>query len=396
MAAAPWLKNLSRAFKSHRLGRTGWFLQLHRDRLRLLSAELPPRPGDPPDQPPTQRALTLTAPPGPATATAALGEACAVFDAVMDGTWQWPDPDATPAAEDLSHLQPQHLERLSQQLRSRLVGEQMGSITWERTWAPFLTRLVEVATEQPWPEAAPLLGSYLRGWPPNSRSRQMAYDRARRLWKEACWPWPDDLAPLRGNGKAAADPQGVRAFSDQEIEQLREAIGSSTRLSPSDLVAWDCLICFGLRPKELQGLELQRKGAGLLAVVSRSKRSSRGSSGARIVPAVPPSSWPADCHGLLHRWEKHGLPDGLLAARSPGQTMTQQLRRLHMPNGLSSYVLRHAFALRLGLDLGLHVREASELMGHSPAVHLATYGRRLDGPGLLSKVQGLVTARAGD
>ena len=395
MAAAPWLKNLSRAFKAHRLGRSGWFLQLHRDRLRLLSAELPPRPGDPPDQAPTQRALSLATPPGPATSTAALSEACAVFDAVMAGTWQWPDPNATPAANDLSHLQPQHLERLSQQLRTRLVGEQMGSITWERNWAPYLTRLVQVATEQPWAEAAPLLGSYLRGWPPNSRSRQMAYDRARRLWKEAGWPWPDDLAPLRGNGKAAADPQGVRAFSDQEIEQLREAIGSSTRLSPSDLVAWDCLICFGLRPKELQGLELQRKGASLLAVVSRSKRSSRGSSGARIVPTVPPSSWPADCHGLLHRWKKHGLPDGLLAARSPGQTMTQQLRRLHMPADLSSYGLRHAFALRLGLGLGLHVREAAELMGHSPAVHLAIYGRRLDGPGLLSKVQGLVTARAG-
>jgi integrase len=74
--------------------------------------------------------------------------------------------------------------------------------------------------------------------------------------------------------------------------------------------------------------------------------------------------------------------------------MTQQLRRLHMPDDLTSYGLRHAFALRLGLDLGLHVREAAEIMGHSPAVHLATYGRRLDGPGLLSKVQGMVRSRA--
>jgi 2-C-methyl-D-erythritol 4-phosphate cytidylyltransferase len=38
---------------------------------------------------------------------------------------------------------------------------------------------------------------------------------------------------------------------------------------------------------------------------------------------------------------------------------------------------------------------AIELMGHSPSVHLSAYGRRLDGPGLLSKVQVLVTARAG-
>jgi integrase len=74
--------------------------------------------------------------------------------------------------------------------------------------------------------------------------------------------------------------------------------------------------------------------------------------------------------------------------------LTQQLRRLQMPEELTAYGLRHAFALRLGLDLGLHVREAAELMGHSPAVHLATYGRRLDGPGLLAKVEGLLSSRS--
>lgn len=74
--------------------------------------------------------------------------------------------------------------------------------------------------------------------------------------------------------------------------------------------------------------------------------------------------------------------------------MTKQLRRLRMPGELTSYGLRHAFALRLGLDLGLHVREASELCGHSPAVHLSAYGRRLDGPGLLAKVAALSAERA--
>ena len=54
---------------------------------------------------------------------------------------------------------------------------------------------------------------------------------------------------------------------------------------------------------------------------------------------------------------------------------------------LTSYGCRHAYALRLAQQLGLHPREAAELMGHSPAVHLATYGRRLDRPGLLAKVR---------
>jgi len=41
VASPPWLKDLSRSFKRSRGGRGGWFLQLHHDRLRVLSAELP-------------------------------------------------------------------------------------------------------------------------------------------------------------------------------------------------------------------------------------------------------------------------------------------------------------------------------------------------------------------
>lgn len=48
---------------------------------------------------------------------------------------------------------------------------------------------------------------------------------------------------------------------------------------------------------------------------------------------------------------------------------------------------------RLDLELGLHPREAAELMGHSPLVHLQTYGRRIERPALLRKVAGLASAR---
>jgi integrase len=394
MASPPWLRTLSQGFKAHRLGRPGWYVEVNRDRLRIVSTELPPRPGEPIEAAPSRRAFTLQAPPSPATASAALAEACAVFDAVMAGTWAWPDPAAIPAGDDPGHLAPEHLGRLIEQLRGWLVGEQMAATTWERTWRPYLGRLVATAGERRWADDEAFLAAFLRGWEPNSRARQMAYDRARRLWKEAGWSWPEELSGLRGNGKAAADPEGVRAFTDEETQRLREAIEGS-KLTAAALVAWDCLIVFGLRPKELQALELQRRDGVLVAVVSRSKRSSKGSSGARTVPAVPPAGWPLDCHGLLERWKAHGLPAGLLVGRSPGQVLTQQLRRLHLPEELTAYGLRHAFALRLGLDLGLHVREAAELMGHSPQVHLATYGRRLDGPGLRSKVAELVALRAG-
>jgi integrase len=395
MAAPPWLRNLSAAFKAHRLGRTGWYLEVNRERLRVVSTELPPRPGEVPDQSHKRRAFTLQAAPGPATSAAALSEACGIFDAVMAGAWSWPDPDATPPMDDPEHLQPAHLERLARQLESKLVGEQTTARTWERSWAPFMRRLVTGAAERRWGDDAALLGAYLRHWDVNTRHRQLAHDRARRLWKEAGWPWPEDVAQLRGNGKAAADPRGVRSFTDAETELLRERIMASAKLTAADLVAWDCVIVFGLRPQELIGLELKAWTSGIpMAVVSRLKRSSQGTTRPRRVPAVPPASWPADCFRLLARWRVHGLPNWSQSANSPGSHMTQQLRRLHLPGELTAYGCRHAFALRLGVELSLSVREAAELMGHSPAVHLAAYGRRIDAPKLQDKVAGLVKARA--
>jgi integrase len=394
-----WLTDLSRQFKRHRQGRPGWFLEVMRERLRIVSDELPPRPGELGGEAPKRKAITLATPPGPATAAAALAEACAIFDAVMAGSWRWPDPLA-PAAHEAHRLAPATLTRLGARLRLAVVGEQITERTWTRTYAPYLHKLELVAAQQAWPEDAALLAAALRQWQPNSRARQMAHDRIRALWKVAGWGWPEQITTMRGNGKAAADPAGAMGFKDLEIEELRERITRS-RLTAADLVAWDCLIVFGLRPAELKGLVLQQQGRALVAVVAHEKRSSKGKVGARSVPAVPLSGWPADCHGLLSRWQAHGLPEALVAMPSPGERLAKQLERLHqqkaaqgsMRPGLVPYGLRHAFALRLGVDLGLSVRESAELMGHSPAVHLSTYGRQLDRPKLLNKVAGLVAKR---
>lgn len=394
-----WQADLSRQFKRHRQGRPGWFLRVKRDRLRLLSDELPPRPGQAGQMAPQQRELTLTTPPGPATAAAALAEACAIFDQVMAGTWQWPDKEA-PAEVEAGRLAPSTLATLRARLRSSVVGEKITERTWQRTYAPYLLKLEQVAAQQAWPGDADLLAAALRQWQPNSRARQMAHDRIRSVWKVAGWSWPEQILAMRGNGKAAADPAGVMGFRDEEIEELRHRIQRS-RLTAADLVAWDCLICFGLRPAELKGLVLQQQGRTLAAVVAHEKKNSHGKVGARTVCAVPPAGWPADCHGLLERWQQHGIPTTLTRLASPGQAMNIQLIRLQRQKGasgplrheLTTYGLRHGFALRLGVDLGLSIREAAELMGHSPGVHLQTYGRQLDRPKLLDKVAGLVRSR---
>lgn len=389
-----WLTDLSRAFKRHRQGRSGWAVEVMRDRLRVVSSEIPPRPGEPPDARPRRRSVTMATPPGPASAAVALAECCALFDAVLAGDWRWPDPDDLPREGESGHLSAATLQRSALKLKAAIVGERVTPATWTRMYAPFLDRLVAAAGERVWQEDQELLVAVLRQWPPNTRARQMAHDRFRRLWKEAGWTWPEAVACLRGNGKAAAAAEGVRAFSDDELVELRARIERS-RLGHSDLVAWDLLIVFGLRPSELQGVELLEGDGMLLAKVVRVKRSSRGSSGPRTVPAVPPSGWPADCHDLLNRWQRCGLPIAMVAARSPGEVLSQQLSRLRrqepvnieLSDELTSYGCRHAFALRLAQRVGLHVREAAELMGHSPAVHLSTYGRRLDQPALLAKVR---------
>ncbi len=396
---AKWLDDLSKAFRRHRGGRSGWFIEVHRDRLRVASVELPPRPGEPADDSLKRRTVSLRTPPGPATFKDALTECCAIYDAVESGAWRWPDPDA-PSEIESGRLAPRTLAKLRERLHEAVVGEKITDRTWARTYQLYLLKLESVAAQQAWQDDTGLLTATLRLWEPNSRARQMAHDRMRALWKVAGWPWPEAVAAMRGDGKAAADPAGVIGFRDEEITEVRQRIERS-RLTAADLVAWDCLIVFGLRPAELKGLVLQQQEQTLVAVVSHEKRTSKGKVGARTVPAVPPAGWPADCHGLLERWQRHGLPESMVAMASPGERLAKQLERLHQQQRaqgslrpqLTPYGLRHAFALRLGIDLGLSVREAAQLMGHSPAVHLSTYGRRLDQPKLLDKVAGLVAGR---
>ncbi len=80
----------------------------------------------------------------------------------MTGDWRWPDPEAIPGADEPHRLAAATLQRLVAQLEARLVGEQMAPRTWQRCWAPYLTRLVAAAGERQWAEDAALLERHLR------------------------------------------------------------------------------------------------------------------------------------------------------------------------------------------------------------------------------------------
>jgi hypothetical protein len=119
----------------------------------------------------------------------ALEEACKIFDGVMAGTWAWPVADAMD--EEEGRVTRAMVKKLAERLRNQLVGERMAETTWQRTWGPYLADVAE--RENGPPEV--ILASYLKGWGPNSRARQMAHDRARSLWKLAGLPWPSIILP---------------------------------------------------------------------------------------------------------------------------------------------------------------------------------------------------------
>ena len=393
MAARPeWLTRLSKSFKAHRQGRTGWNIEVMRERLRVVSAELPPRPDEPADAPPKRRAFTLKTPPGPTFGSDALTEACGVFDKVMAGTWSWPDPDGLDANAD-DKLSPATLEKLVLRLKGALIGETIVESTWKGSYSSYFQKLIEIAGQQRWQSEPDLLKQTLRTWEPNSRSRQIGHDRLRRLWREAGWDWPDAITKMRGNGKAAAPVEGVRAFSDMEVAELRARIERS-KLSPAAAVAWDLLAAFGIRPAELKGISLRTKGGQLIATVQRERTTIKGKESHREVPAAPPSDWPDDCFNLLGRFRKHGLEPNLLAMRAPSDRLAKQLERLkkapkvnnEISADLTAYGLRHAFAIRLA-ELGLNYREAAALCGHAPTTHIQVYGKRLESPKLIEKVR---------
>ena len=301
MAARPeWLSRLSKSFKAHRKGRTGWNIEVMRERLRIVSAELPPRPDEPADAPPKRRALTLSTPPGPSFGTEALAEACAIYDAVTAGTWKWPDPDGLDLSDE-KHLLPSSLTTLVGRHKDEVIGESIVESTWRGTYAGYFTKLIEVAGTQRWNNDGELLEATLKHWKPNSRARQIAHDRLRRLWKGAEWPWPQAITSMRGNGKAAAPTDGVRAFKDEETTELRERIKRS-KLSQSAAVAWDLLAAFGIRPAELKGISLKNKGGQLIATVHREKTTLKGKENFREVPAA------AHCKVSTGRMSDHKVP----------------------------------------------------------------------------------------
>ena len=116
-------------------------IEQHLDRLRVVSAEFPPLPEEVGSTLNKRRSITLQTPGGPHQTADALAEAMAIFEAVMAGSWFWPDPDDIPGTEDQRRLQPEQIDKVVRHLGQRLLGEIVGLSTWQRTYLPYFHKL---------------------------------------------------------------------------------------------------------------------------------------------------------------------------------------------------------------------------------------------------------------
>ena len=193
----------------------------------------------------------------------------------MAGIFKWLDPNGLDANSS-THLTPKALQTLITALKDESLGEKLIQRTWDKTYQPYFDKLVAIAGQRHWASDSALLDVVLRSWSANTRSRQIAHDKLRQLWKQAKWEWPDQIHDMRGNGAAAKPVEGVKGFKDAEVDELRLRMQGSYRLTEADLVAWDVLQCFGLRPWELQFLSLQQQDGQLVCKVLRETESIKG------------------------------------------------------------------------------------------------------------------------
>jgi len=216
---------------------------------------------------------------------------------------------------------------------------------------------------------------------PGCRGRQLLVQQAAALLRwgvdtgrlPAEWAPPLDLTPYVGRKREITAITTPLAISD--IAALVEAIPD-----PKWRYAFQLLAAYGLRPEELQHLEL--RGGRLWCAYS--KVTSRGRTEPRPLRLLPCDLWAA-AWNLEASYRADRLPPlrpgfgaecmGLYMRR---RTLWGELRRQYEAQGekLVLYSCRHAYAHRAHtLCPTLPTKFVAAAMGHSLETHLAAYSR---------------------
>ena len=255
--------------------------------------------------------------------------------------------------------------------------------TWEAVYRRRMAELLAIlASKKPPTNPRELLEAVTARWSdqPGSRGRQMQVQQAAALLRWGVdngalpveWAPPLDLDPFVGRkreGKTITTPIEVK-----HILELVEAIPDARWRFSFQLLA-----AYGLRPEELQHLQLR----GRRLWCNYRKNTSRGETKPRPLRLLPCDDW-AEAWNLLEQFKSQPLPPMRpgFGAEDMGLYMRrrrrwQDLRQQYEAEGekLVLYSARHGYAHRAHLICELPPKVAAAAMGHSVETHLAAYSK---------------------
>lgn len=267
--------------------------------------------------------------------------------------------------------------------RRKISSGELKSSTWIKTWEPRMRELVSVMQNHPAPShSRQLLDAVTSRWSqqPGARGRQMQVQQTAALLRWAVdgnliadsWAPPLDLRPYVGRKRTE-----ISRTTPIEVRHILAMVDAIP--DPRWRMAFQLVAAYGLRPEELRYVE--RRGDVLHC--SYRKVSSRGSTAPRNLRLLPCDEWAAGWD-LVNRFHPDQMPP--LRAGESGESLGTYLKRRRLWQELRNhytaigeklvpYSMRHGYAHRAHIVLGLAPKVAATLMGHSVQTHLAEYSR---------------------
>jgi integrase len=252
--------------------------------------------------------------------------------------------------------------------------------TWGRDYRPSAARLAEVSERAT--TAKELLGAIGERWPPGSRRRQIAVQHVAAMlrWSvdEGHLPadrWAPPASLRRFTGEALPSTDAAVPLTDQQILDLLYALPIDPAGQRWRFVL-QLLAAFGLRPVEVQHLQLRHDGS---IWCTYQKRSGGGTTRPRALRALHPE-WEAEWALRERLAAGEAMPPfgGGVADAARRYLARQDAWAPLAAAGITPYGFRHGYSLRAHQSYGLSPRITAALMGHSIETHQRVYGTWAD------------------
>ncbi|CAK6691653.1 hypothetical protein BBFGKLBO_01076 [Synechococcus sp. CBW1107] len=265
----------------------------------------------------------------------------------------------------------------------KLISGEIKPSTWHRVYRHHMNHVLgAVAVATPPQNSKQLLETLARIWAdkPGGRTRQIQIQSTAALLRWAVaerrlgedWEPPQDLTVFVGRSRAAKS-----ITTPLEVEHILALV----RAIPDARwrFAFQLMAAYGLRPEELQHLQIRQ---GRLWCMYE-KVASRGKTRPRVLRTLPCDDW-ADGWRLEERFPTQvfppmqpGLGGGYVGHYLMNRPLWKELRREYEAKGekLVPYSSRHGYAHRAHVICDLPPKVVAAAMGHSVQTHLAAYSR---------------------